>query len=195
MVLSPRRRRQQTILMPADETVCSFCGVSHLLYSEDKRKQKVIDVQEERIVLLEDHMTSLGLAVPPKAEGGVGSSASNGAAAAAANLQAAKKDAQSSSSNGSQDAKSKKQPTDAQAAKEAKEAKEASRAHQDQLAQMQESCNQRLKEVNDGAGQRGEVKESAGACESNRFIHRLGGRRPAAEVRAAAGSSCSRRGS
>ena len=36
-----------------DETVCSFCGMSHLMYAEQKTKEKVIKKKEDRIVLLE----------------------------------------------------------------------------------------------------------------------------------------------
>ena len=56
--------------MPADdETVCSFCGMSHLMYADTKAKERKIDSHEDRIVTLEDHMHGLGLAVPPRADG------------------------------------------------------------------------------------------------------------------------------
>ena len=51
-----------------DETVCSFCGMSHLMYAEQLKSERVIATKAERITLLETHMTKLGIVVPPTPE-------------------------------------------------------------------------------------------------------------------------------
>ena len=52
-----------------DETVCSFCGMSHLMYSEQRKSTKEIGKRGRRIYQLEGHIEHLGLVVPPPAEG------------------------------------------------------------------------------------------------------------------------------
>ena len=48
-----------------DETVCSFCGMSHLMYAEQRKTEKEIGKRGRRIVQLEGHIETLGLVVPP----------------------------------------------------------------------------------------------------------------------------------
>lgn len=119
-----------------DETVCSFCGMSHLMYSEQRKSTKEIGKRGRRIYQLEGHIEHLGLVVPPPAEGDDedGWSAPDAAppskpAAAAAPI---------GRSGGSRPSSSSSKPV----------APAATRAHYEQLQSMQESCNAKLATVN-----------------------------------------------
>ena len=49
----------------ADETVCSFCGMSHLMYSETKKLEAESGRRQRRVDQLEEHIVTLGHEVPP----------------------------------------------------------------------------------------------------------------------------------
>ena len=42
-----------TVLAEDDETVCSFCGMSHLMYSETRKLEKESDRRQHRVEQLE----------------------------------------------------------------------------------------------------------------------------------------------
>ena len=147
----------------ADDTVCSFCGMSHLMYGEMRTKERTLrqkeaelnakeaalQLRDARVTLLEGRMRDYGLVVPPAdyeptapptaggavpvASARAGSSAEGGAGAGAGAGSGTCGGSGGSGSGGGGGGRP--------------SSSAATRAHYEQLQQMQETCAQRLATV------------------------------------------------